>query len=480
MPVDPGKRGQPMKVLVADPPANERPYDNTYPNVGILYVLGYLRDRLPGTEVRYLESHHNIASHVAFVAEADPDVYGISFTSKTYRLAADTLAALRARFPTLLLVCGGPHPSALPEDVLRQTAADVVVIGEGEDSFVDLVRHTMAGMPLTSCPGLAIRDGEDVIRTPPRPLIPDLDTLPFPAWDLIDHTRYPGTYLKKQQVESALVISRGCPFDCTFCSNPVWKQAKPWLRYRSHDNIISEIRYLRTRGVREVYFASDEMNFSLSWAKGLLRAIAAAGLDDMNFQCNLRVDKVDDELAALLYAAGFWLVHVGMESANDRVLRGLRKHITAAQIASSLATLSRAKVRVFGFMMLYNAWEEDGAFCHETTAEVDHSLRLCADLFRRKHIHYMSWQFCTPMPGSHLYDVARRHNLLKADAPDVWERFDEHHVAMRLPGVRESEMRGRIRRGILLKDWYMIRSGNISLRHLWRVRENLGALLRFR
>lgn len=469
-----------MKIVIADPPARERRYDNSYPNVGILYVLGYLRKAVPGVEIRYLESHHDIASHLRYLESEAPDVYGISFTSKTFRLAAQTVAAVRQRFPGVLLVCGGAHPTAMPEEVLRLTQADAVVVGEGEETFVDLVRHRSEDRSLESCPGLVLRAGEGAFRTPDRPLIQELDSIPFPAWDLIDHARYPGMHLKKQPIESSLVISRGCPFDCTFCSNPVWKQAKPWIRFRSHENILQEIRFLYDRGVREIYFASDEMNFSLRWAKDLLRLIIEENRPDLYFQCNLRVDKIDDEFAQLLSRARFWLVHVGMESANDRVLKGLRKQITAAQISSSLPVLSRHGIKIFGFMMLYNAWEEDGKFCFERTDEVDRSLRFCADLFRKGSIHYMSWQFCTPMPGSRLYEIARRHHVLPADDPKVWETFDEHHVTMDLPGISASEMRARIRRGILLKDWYMLRSGNISARHLWRARENIAALLRSR
>lgn len=137
--------------------------------------------------------------------------------------------------------------------------------------------------------------------------------------------------------------------------------------------------------------------------------IIALELDDLYFQCNLRADRVNEEFAEKLAKAQFWLIHLGMESGNNRVLRGLQKKITVEQIENATDLLSARGTKIFGFMMLYNAWEEDGKLCYETSAEVDNSIELCRNLLKNKKVHYMSWQFCTPLPGSKLYDIAKRH-----------------------------------------------------------------------
>ena len=100
------------------------------------------------------------------------------------------------------------------------------------------------------------------------------------------------------------------------------------------------------------------------------------------------------------------------------------------------------------------------------------------ELYNKGHIHYMSWQFATPMPGSRLFKIAKKHNLFRGDPNRVFEMFDEHDIAMNIPGLSEKSMRWKLKKGILLKDWFMIRSGAISLRHLWRARENIMALIR--
>lgn len=467
-----------MKVVIADPPAFEKRYDNSYPNIGILYVISFLRNSMRGVDVSYLDSRCNIAQHVKRLSEIRPDVYGISFTSKTLKLAADTISAVKKRFPNLTVVCGGPHPTALPRQTLQLTEADVVVKGEGEATFAEVVKAVMNKDDFSGITGISFRDNGLIYDNPNRTLIKNLDDIPFPAWDLIDHKNYPGMHLKMQPVEGILVISRGCPYNCTFCSNPVWKLCKPWLRYRSHDNIIEEIEQLYAQGVREIYFSSDEMNFSLGWATGLLDKIIALELNDLYFQCNLRADRVNEEFADKLKRARFWLLHLGMESANDRVLNGLQKKITVAQIENACNLLSVAGIKIFAFMMLYNVWEENGKLCFETSDEVDRSIAFCRKLLKNKKIHYMSWQFCTPLPGSQLYDIAKRHNLMLLDEYKVWEQFDEHYIAMKLPGITHKEMRRKIKKGILVKDWHMILSGRISLRHLWRAKENIWALIR--
>ncbi len=467
-----------MTVVLADPPARERGYDASYPNIGLLYVIAYTRKMLPGLDIYYLQSACNLAEHIAALTARNPTIYGISFTSKTFRLAAKTIAAVKRRFPDTLIVCGGPHPTAMPVDTLSQTEADVVVRGEGEQTFARLVRTRLEGGPMASVPGIVYKDGSQIVENALAPLLPDLDEVPFPAWDLVHHADYPCMHLRKQKVQSSMVISRGCPYDCTFCSNPVWKLSKPWLRFRSSVNIIEEIKQLYAQGVREIYFTSDEMNFSLRWAENLLDEIIALDYRDLYFQTNLRVDKITPEFATKLAAARFWLVHLGMESANDRVLRGLEKCISVSQIEHATQLLSSVGVEVFAFMMLYNVWEEDGTLCFETSREVDNSLAFCSRLLRERRISYMSWQFCNPMPGSRLYDIAKRHQLLPAEDTTIWELFDEHHVTLNLPGISRREMLRKIRRGILLKDWYMLKHGRISGEHLWRAAENLRAFLR--
>lgn len=471
-----------MRVLLADPPARGTRIDDSYSNLGLLYLAGALKQAFGSRDldVRYVGARHDLRSHLAMVQEFRPQIYAISFATKAAQVAYDTCHAIRSLLPDTTIVAGGAHPTVLPLDVFEKAPVDVVGIGEGERTFTEIVQIVAGSVKPDFEPvrGAVFRRNGEVRQNELRPLVEDIDTIAFPAWDMIDFHDYPGMHLKKQPIETSMLISRGCPFRCTFCSQPVWKLAKPWLRARSPANVCEEIELLYDRGVREIYLTSDELNFREDWAVELCEAIGSLRHTDLYFQCNLRADKVTPRLAEALAAMRCWLVHLGIESANDRVLQGIGKKITVGQIEHTARLLSAAGVKVFGFMMLYQAWEEDGSLNWETSEEVDNSLRFMSRMFKAGYIHYMSWQCATPIPGAPLHDIAMRYGLYRATPEEIWQKYGEHTPVLKLPGISERAMRWKVRKGILMKDWFMLRSGALDKRHLWRAWENLRALLR--
>ena len=471
-----------MKIVLADPPALHKSYESSYPNLGLLYLASFLREQMDkhSPSIDYLGPCHTLTSHLDYLQQRQPRVYGLSFTSKTASLAYEVMRSVKDLLPLTLVVCGGAHPTTAPVEVLSRSPCDVCVVGEGELTFHDIV-SAVGGNNVCNfrdIDGIVYRQNGAIVRNKPRAFIKSLDDIPYPAWDLIDFKDFQGTRLKKHPLQSPLVTSRGCPYNCAFCSNPVWKSSKPWLRYRSVKNICGEIELLYERGVREIILSSDELNFNEGWAIELCQAIIDLNHRDLHFQCNMRADKVSDELAQALSRMGCRLVHLGVESGNDRVLRGLGKGVTVEQIESAARTLAKRGIRVFAFMMLFNVWEEHGDLCWETSQEVHNSIALVRRLFRERAIHYMSWVPATPMPGARLYDIATRYGLFNGDPQDVMACFDEDRVPMRIPKISERSMKWEIKKGIILKDWLMLRSGDIGLRHASKVWENLKSLAR--
>ena len=465
-----------MKVLLADPPQREQDYNVTYPNMGILYLIGSGRQAFAGSGMtfEYLESQHDLPGHLETIERIRPDLYGLSYASFTSPVAHRTIAAVRARFPGMPIVVGGAHPTAAWESVLRETAADLCVIGEGEAAFCDVVAHYAGcGKPLDEIPGLAFRRGGDPFRTARRPPIPNLDSIPFPAWDLVDFTKYKGMHLRCAEPQTYIAVSRGCPFDCWFCSNPIWKESKPWVRLRGPRSIAQEVEQLYRRGIREVYLSADEFNVNCEWPVAVAHAIQELGLRDVYFQCNVRADKVTDEVAREFKKMNVWMVHIGVESGNQRTIDGLKKHIQLDQVIEACRIFQANDIKVFGFFMLYLAWEENGKLAFETPAEVDHTLRFGRRLLRERLINYMSWQVATPYPGSRLWHTASKYGLLLESGRigDVRER------AMSLPGVSEKDVRRSLRKGYILKTWYALKSGHIDWSHVRRARQSLAVIL---
>ncbi|MGD2110031.1 MAG: radical SAM protein, partial [Phycisphaerae bacterium] len=321
----------PFKILLADPPAKEDDYDKAYPNLGILQLISYLEKhtQLACDDVLFLDQFHSMEDHIRLIEQERPRVYGLSFAFLTQRVAYETINELKRRFPEMLIIAGGPHPTSVPDDVMEKTSADLVCIGEGEMTLADIANELVRGRDdFSHIPGLLIRTAEGIIRTAKPRAVEDLDALPFLAWDRIDFSKFVGQHYRKSNRQSCIVVSRGCPYKCTFCSLPVWRAAKPFVRMRSPENVAQEVDWLYQLGVREIKFVSDELNVTLPWAKQVCQAIIDLGHKDLYFQTNLRSDKVDDELAELFKKMNMWMVHIGVESANDRVLEGIEKKIT--------------------------------------------------------------------------------------------------------------------------------------------------------
>lgn len=468
-------RISPFKVMLADPPAKTDDYDKAYPNLGILQLISYLRENTPlsDEDIIFLDQFHSLEDHIRLIEEHRPNIYGISFAFLTQRNAYQTINELKRRFPEMLVIAGGPHPTSVPDTVMTETLADLVCIGEGEMTLADIVNETIyGGRDFSTIPGLLIRTPDGPLRTAKPRAYEILDDLPFMAWDRIDFSKFVGQHYSKSNKQTCIVISRGCPYKCTFCSLPVWRAAKPYVRMRSPENIAQEVDWLYRLGIREIKIVSDEINVTLPWAKEVCRAIADLGHKDLFFQSNLRADKIDDELAELFKRMNMWLVHLGVESANDRVLKGIEKMITVEQTERCLKFLKKHKIRVLLFMMAFQLWEDDGVLRHETPREIRHSLWWVWKQFFLRRMHYMTWSIATPMPGAPLLEIVERHGFKSSDQVlDNWNRNKDYlGIDLSSLGITEKMKMRLLRAGIISKAFFMLVSGNFDWRrHFYRI-----------
>jgi radical SAM superfamily enzyme YgiQ (UPF0313 family) len=345
------------------------------------------------------------------------------------------------------MVAGGPHPTIDPQDVLKNTPIEVCIVGEGEETTTELIRKVQVKEPITDIVGTVNKQKNNGVR----PLLRDIDF--FPAWDLIDFENYDIAVSKKRRMAYLLPI-RGCPNYCTYCSNPVWKLEKPWVRQRSPKNIAEEVNYLYGRGIREIYLRSDTFNVDIKWCLEVCNEIEELCLKGMTFQCNLRADKLNDELAQKLSDIHVWLVHIGLESANDRVLKGIGKNATQADNIRTLVLLKKFHIKVYGFLMLYNAWETNGKLEYETPEEVNNTLEFAKTCLRDNLIEYISWSITNPIIGSKLYKIA--------DKFDIAAYNVKIGNCMRLPGISEQQMVEHVKQGMILQLLNGIQKGMIT------------------
>ena len=445
-----------MRIILAEPPSTTDGLEHTLPSLGILYIISYLREKFNDLNIYYVKGNMNMKQYIEKIKRISPDIYGLSIRSAERGIAYETINSIRKEFSSLPIICGGPHPTADAEEVLNNSQADICIIGEGEATFAELIEYYKdATKKLNDIKGIAYKKSGNISYTPIRPLIKDLDSIPFPAWDVIDFKDYQTTSLVKKNPYASMIVSRGCPYNCVFCSNPVWKANKPWLRLRSPKNIREEVEYLYNMGIREIYLYADEFNSVPKWGIEVCEEIKKLGYDDLFFQTILRVDKVPEALAKSLSDINCWLVKLGIESGNQRALNGINKKITLDQVVNACEMLKKYNIKTYGFFMMFNIWEEGGELCYESEKESLTTLKFARSLLSKKLLDYFSWAFTTPIPGSQLYDICKKHDLIL----NTGKQIQKFNISVKLPGITEKAMKKIQRKGTMLQTYYYLING---------------------
>jgi anaerobic magnesium-protoporphyrin IX monomethyl ester cyclase len=446
---------QKIRLILADPPnlsTTDNPYATAFPNLGILYLAAYLMKNVDYVDIYYIDSRYSISEHLMKVNEFKPHLYGISISSSFSRISYHMIDKVKQKSPELTVICGGPHPTADPENVLSNSETDICCIGEAEETLLEIIQLLRNGQPLTSIHGTVVKQNKDnYIVNPRRKYINDLNVLGIPAWDLVNNLNsFPGCRKSKGKFSTAIVASRGCPFNCIFCSNPVWRRKLHECYFRSPESIVSEVLLLYKKGIREIYIRSDEMNLNVEWAISLFNALADLNLSDLHFQCNLRADKISDEMVEAMKRANCWLCHIGLESGSDRVLKGIKKGITINNIRKGTGILKKYNIKVYAFAMLYQVWEKSNKLHFEKTHEVFKTMLFIISMRLKGMIHFCSWGFATPYPGSELFEISKKYNLVNNRSPDK-KILTPHEITMNIPGISPWVMRMMRGVGIILQ-----------------------------
>ncbi len=293
----------------------------------------------------------------------------------------------------------GPTPRAAPASTL-DAGFDAVVPGEGEGALVDLVRHLHAGLGPNGIPGVTLLRNGHLVRGPPRAFLRDLDALPLPAWELVDMEGYFGRWQEATgERRAAVLTSRGCPFDCSWCSKPTFGRS---FRQQSPERVIEELRALRERyRVNYVRFCDDVFGVSRPWIDRLLTLLIEEHLD-LRWECLARVDLLKPDLLNRMRAAGLERVYVGVESGSQKMLDLMNRGTRLAQVERTADALRREGIRQFWFLML--------GYPGETLDDIEATLRL----FRRFSPEEYSVSIAVPVPGTRFYESVKDRLMGKA------------------------------------------------------------------
>ena len=253
---------------------------------------------------------------------------------------------------SVFTICGGVHATLDPNSAIQPQGIDAICTGEGEYAIVELCDRLQAQQDISSIPNIWMKKGEEILTNPPRPLIQNLDNLPFPDRAIFD---YPNLY-HEVMGEASVMASRGCPYDCYYCCNraisSIYKGQR-YVRFRSVANVISELRQILAcyPFVRKFAFDDDILPLKQDWFEQF--AFEYRKEIGLPFTCNVRPELVTENLAKLLKEAGCCQVHMGIESGNPWIRNHvLNRHISDNQIIAAFELCRNVGVKVYSYNMV--------------------------------------------------------------------------------------------------------------------------------
>ncbi|MBN2482682.1 MAG: radical SAM protein [Candidatus Omnitrophica bacterium] len=402
-----------------------------YPPLGLLYLASYMA-RYGSHEVNLIDCQREpggIDSIEKYLRDTSPRIVGIY--AVTFNLAnVLAIAKIVKAVDEKITVCiGGPHCSVYPFQTIEFAEVDFVVRGDGEITLAELVDTIEHDGDFSAVKGILYKNEGKIVETPLRPFLDNLDVLPFPARHLVDKYSY-RTLLGRNVPYTVMITSRGCPYQCIFCS----RQHQGYkIRSRSPENIVSEISECVANGIQEIFFYDDLFNFDEQRVYEICDRIIAARLD-FKWNIRARVDLMNRKMLERLNAAGCTRIQYGIEAGTDRMLKVLKKGITVEQARRVVADTKEAGIQMLLYFLI-------GAPT-ETKEDIMNTIRFAIEL----DPNYAMFAIVAPFPGTELYTRGLEQGIYG----DCWKTYAQHPTAgFKLPfwtgDLSEQELNGLLK-----------------------------------
>jgi len=338
------------------------------------------------------------------IKQNSPDIVCFSSTTNQYPFVEKIAKWIKEEGLEVLTLVGGIHATLSPEEVIQNDSIDIVCVGEGEYPLLELAEKIEKG----DCKG--IEETQNLWfkrrKNPVRPLISNLDSLPFPDYDLFDMEKF----LKESENSIPLISGRGCPFDCTYCANSplrrIYKGKGVYVRRRSVDNMLKEISLLTEKyPISRLDFADDTFTLNHKWLKEFSEKYSEQF--DLPFACNGRIETINSKLLGMLKKAGCEVINYGVESGNEWLRREVLKrgNATNQDITKVFEKTKEAAIKSFSYNIIGLPFETP-EMIKETIA-----------LNKKINPDYVVVFIFNPYPGTELYNVCKRNGWLKEEYP---------------------------------------------------------------
>lgn len=427
-----------MKILLIRPfsVAFTKPYFTKKPPFNLGYLSAYLKRS--GHEVKMLD--FGLMNDPALLSEMlrrfDPALIGINAYTPSIPDSFDLAKNIKSIDIKYKTVIGGPHSTAVPEETLKECKdLDFVVIGEGEATLLDLCEKLESKGDVASVKGICCRDGDRIIRTEPRELIEDIDTIPFPdresiapfyeKLDIFDHNfKIPLNKIME------VITSRGCTAFCTFCTvHRAYREKGRSLRLRSAENVLEEIEAYRSKhDIRHVQFLDDSFTIDKIRIRKIIKGLKDMGL---SWNCDTRVNLLDRELVREMVESGCKKVSLGVESGSEKILNLINKNITLGQIRDAFKWCYDAKLETIEANFLI------GSHPDETAEDVDKTRRLIRELNPQR----LLVSVIVPFPGTKVREQMEERSLIYSNDWRKYILMNDELPAWRTTNFSSEELR---------------------------------------
>lgn len=422
-----------MKVLLLNPPFTDygglEGHGGKAAPLNLAYLASYLREIKPGVDISILDCEN---SRLKFkdiedkIKDIDPDVIAITLPTPAFAQGLEVSKIAKRLNSNIKIVVGGPHPTAFPVEIASEPTIDISVYGEGEITFKEIVEAFEEGSSLENIKGIAYKDKDNNVKlNEPRPLIGDLDTMPFPARDLLPLDIYfpPPTKRESNKRSANMITSRGCPYECTYCmARIIWAKK---VRFRSVKNVVDEVEEcVKKYNLGEFNFHDELFTLKRDRTIEICREIQRRKLD-IAWVCMVRVDYVWEDVLKEMKKAGCKKIMFGFESGSQEILDIMKKRTTIKQALDAVMLVKKVGIKTAGNFMFGNIGE--------TEETIQESIKLAKIL----NTDTVAFFIASPYPGTEFYEIAKNRGYLRKDLD--WKDFtlvsDDARPPLNLPGL---------------------------------------------
>lgn len=353
-----------------------------------------------------------------------PSIIGFTSVTQEYPYVLKSARNFKKHFRECPIIIGGSHVNCDLRATIKQKCFDIAVLGEGEETMVELVHALEKGASLRKIKGLVYKQGGKIIINPPRPPIENLDQLPLPARHLFPPlTKYrstPGSH--KNLPIGSIITSRGCPFHCTFCDHAIFGEN---LRLRDYKKVVDEIEVLvKDYGAREIRVWDDTFNFDAKRVINICKEIIKRKLV-FSWTCQGRVNFVDLTTLRWMKKAGCWQISYGIESGNQQQLNRIKKGITLEMVRQAVAKTKKAGIEMKGFFML------------GLPGDTEKTMQETIDFAKELDVDIAAFSITIPFLGTEIYRQAIKDGELKPVSYNNYTPYDLNKLSFVTKGLTE-------------------------------------------